>query len=282
MSNSIKAVPSVLKAFALSSSSFRILRTIPESFPPRSALRLLVLDSSFNPPTRAHLRIVSSALANRSHLQSQRVLLLLATQNADKAPKPAPFEQRLEMMAAFAQDLLDQVQRTDSSLVVDVGVTKLPYFVDKAKTIADAIEYRNDKSPNPISQLHLIGYDTLIRVLDTKYYPPDHTLESLKDLFAHHGLRVTLRADEALGDKRDQRNHVERLSLQSQPPVGVGWQPDGAQQIEIDEAKDVEDAVSSTRARKAAYRGDTMELESLCPSRVTQCIAEMQPYRSKS
>lgn len=43
---------------------------------------LAVLDSSFNPPTRAHLHMLHAAC---EHFGLQRRLLLLAKQNADKA-----------------------------------------------------------------------------------------------------------------------------------------------------------------------------------------------------
>ncbi|KAK1625607.1 hypothetical protein BDP81DRAFT_474107 [Colletotrichum phormii] len=96
---------------------------------------LIVLDSSFNPPTMAHLRMAASAIRDlqrttttmtrsgssglasgavedRAQGGSVRLLLLLAVNNADKKPKPAAFEVRLGMMYAFAADLRDELKRT--------------------------------------------------------------------------------------------------------------------------------------------------------------------------
>ena len=56
---------------------------------------LAVLDSSFNPPTRAHLHLLSMAA---EELKLSHSLLLLAKQNADKPVLGASLVQRLEMM----------------------------------------------------------------------------------------------------------------------------------------------------------------------------------------
>ena len=273
MSSSLPSLRSALHTFTSSASSFKVLRVIPDSGFQSSVKRLFVLDSSFNPPTRAHHRIISSALRTLGDSTPPRVLLLLATQNAEKAPKPAAFEERLDMMVAFAWDLLDDAQATPdhAGLGVDVGVTKLPYFVDKAAAIAQAPEYKPvEVSSSVVEQVHLVGYDTLIRILDTKYYPPHHTLDSLDGLFEHHSLRVTLRADDKLGNVDDQKDYVRRLS--GEPPVAPGWRSEWASKINMDDSSGAEGTVSSTRARKAVADGDLQELESLCSPRIGDSI----------
>ena len=66
-------------------------------------VRVAVLDSSFNPPTRAHLAL--ALLATPDTCDS--TLLLLSVRNADKQLKSgdAPHIERLEMMSHFADDL---------------------------------------------------------------------------------------------------------------------------------------------------------------------------------
>ncbi|KAK9251856.1 hypothetical protein V1507DRAFT_463321 [Lipomyces tetrasporus] len=93
-----------LKLFTASSRRFEILGTVPAEPRPIDLKILYVLDSSFNPPTLAHMRIAISALKDTPH-SSSRLLLLLATQNADKPSKPASFEDRLVMMTLLARDL---------------------------------------------------------------------------------------------------------------------------------------------------------------------------------
>ena len=182
------------------------------------------------------------------------------------------------MMLAFAQDLVEDSFTGDcvEDVAVDIGVTKLPYFVDKSKAIAAADEYQDRASQGPIDQTHLVGYDTLVRILDPKYYPPEHTLESLKGLFERHTLRVMLRDDEHLGSRDAQRDFIYQLwSGSTSLP---GWRMEWAKQLEIDEATGGEAEMSSTRAREAAALRDVKSLEALCTKRVVQYLQDTQPY----
>lgn len=131
---------SALRQFQASGRAFQLLDTSPPA-PAAAAARapqrcktLVILDSSFNPPTLAHMQMALSALRDlrtqkdiaaalkggaaegRAAARGRglggggdddavRLLLLLAVNNADKAPKPAPFEQRLLMMRYFAGDI---------------------------------------------------------------------------------------------------------------------------------------------------------------------------------
>lgn len=128
-----------------------------------------------------------------------RLLLLLAVNNADKAAKPATFEERLLMMGAFAGDIQRAWRKLEkqtvaqeeeathanaqaeedetTALPVDIGLTTHPYFHDKSAAIAASPEY--DFTPSAqtggegephTSQVFLAGYDTLIRICTPKYY----------------------------------------------------------------------------------------------------------------
>lgn len=168
----------------------------------RKCRTLVVLDSSFNPPTLAHMHMATSAAQDLRAQQRRgpttgdvRLLLLLAVNNADKAPKPAAFEERLLMMEAFARDIQrawrslerqtvaegdeqahHDYESTTTTLPVDIGLTTHPYFHDKSAAIAASPEYdtpssqtSNDGEPHT-GQLFLAGYDTLIRIFTPKYY----------------------------------------------------------------------------------------------------------------
>ncbi|KAJ5136467.1 hypothetical protein N7448_005021 [Penicillium atrosanguineum] len=218
---------SLLQQFAASAKDLEVLTSVStERNSP--AKTLYVLDSSFNPPTCAHLRIASTALLERLD-PSSRLLLLLATQNADKATKPAPFEDRLAMMELFAHDLRTHLANTKANMAssepteemknipsIDIGVTKKPYFVDKAAEIEACDFY-----PTPLEQVHLTGYDTLIRILNPKYYPPEHNLKPLIPLFSQHRLRVTLRPSDEWGSKEEQREFVDSIARGDMEKNGV-------------------------------------------------------------
>ncbi|WYZ37118.1 hypothetical protein EsH8_II_000624 [Colletotrichum jinshuiense] len=202
-----------LTSFQTSKDAFRIVCTLPgrgttghgDTSPPvprrpqkqRPVKSLVVLDSSFNPPTLAHLRMAASAVRDLQQGQaaaaktateaearagSVRLLLLLAVNNADKKPKPAAFPVRLGMMHAFAADLLDELGRgpapgnggggldaDEGGIDVDLGLTTMPYFHDKSQAITDTDFYSEGDGKGP-EQVYLAGYDTLIRIFNPKYY----------------------------------------------------------------------------------------------------------------
>ncbi|KAL2223358.1 putative cytidylyltransferase [Thermoascus aurantiacus ATCC 26904] len=266
-----------LKAFVASSRAFEILGTVPVDPPPTAPKVLYVLDSSFNPPTLAHLRIASSALAENPG-SSSRLLLLLATQNADKPSKPALFEDRLVMMDLLARDLRSRLSAAaggsaqDDVPQIDIGVTKKPYFVDKAAEIERAGVY-----PKSIEQVHLTGYDTLIRIFNPKYYPPEHTLKPLEPFLAQNRLRVTMRPDDEWGGREEQEAYLRDIaqgSLES-----LGGKREWAQRIQLVEgAQKGEEVVSSTKAREAAKSGQG-NLDLLVPSNVRDYVISQELYK---
>jgi nicotinamide-nucleotide adenylyltransferase len=273
---------SLLKQFTASTKDLEVLTSIPADRT-TAAKTLYVLDSSFNPPTFAHLRIASTALLERLD-PSSRLLLLLATQNADKPSKPAPFEDRLAMMELFAHDLRAHLAVTKASETssepteamehipaIDIGVTKKPYFVDKAAEIEACDSY-----PSPLEQVHLTGYDTLIRILNPKYYPPEYTLDPLTSLFSQHRLRVTLRPSDEWGTKDEQREFVESIARGDMENQGV--RKEWAKRITLVEGRAPgAPSVSSTRAREAAQSA-LEDLDWLVPDNVRQFVLSEKPY----
>ena len=252
---------------------------------------LLVLDSSFNPPTLAHQRMALSALLDHGQTDAysdkkhaSRVLLLLAINNADKAPKPAAFPQRLAMMYIFAQDLLrsstteltQQHQRHRCGCeAVDIAVTTEPYFHAKAHAIAASEFYRDPE------QVYLTGFDTLIRIFNPKYYGPGGMAASLEPFFARSRLRVTMRTDAEWGDAEAQRAYVAALSegeLQR-----VGGRTEWVERIEMVEGrKEGEEVVSSTKVREAVRRRDWEALKRLVSEDVAGWIREEGLYAEES
>ena len=87
-------------------------------------------------------------------------------------------------------------------MIVNVGVTKEARFVDKMIALEKHGDYAvedvdGEGKMRPVEQVHLTGFDTLVRLLDGKYYPPEHTLRPLEGLFERHRVRVTRRVDDA-------------------------------------------------------------------------------------
>ena len=281
----LRIIQSSLKAFASSPQEIKILHTLPHAplkysstKPPKE---LYVLDSSFNPPTRAHFRLCTSALLNdRSKSGPKRLLLLLATQNADKAPKPAAFEHRLAMMSIFAEEMANEMAANGDGegVLVDVGVTKKARFVDKARAIEECEVYAlNDDGGENVEQVHLTGFDTLIRLLDTKYYPPDYTLAPLEGLFEKHRVRVTRRTGDAWGGCEEQDEYMTKL--RSGEMGDQGGRKEWAERIELVEGtKEGEEIISSTKVREASRKSDEVAMMKLVTKGVGRWILDSDLY----
>ncbi|KAI1311085.1 hypothetical protein F5Y03DRAFT_321104 [Xylaria venustula] len=299
-----------LKSFEGSESTFRVLCSLPAATattdslfaepPRRPPKHILVLDSSFNPPTLAHHRMAISALSDpryktrasqdtgpvdSSGIQetggASRVLLLLAVNNADKAPKPAAFPQRLAMMYAFAQNILAEESRKlggvngDTSSpeanigceAVDIAVTTEPYFHAKAEAIAICEFYEGgeelEEPESAVSidnavdsdQVYLTGYDTLIRIFNPKYYPNNSMKSSLDTFFAHARLRVTMRTDDDWGDAAQQISYLDELRAGKLEEVG--GRAEWVDRIEMVQGRKSDEAIiSSTKVRDAVRAQD--------------------------
>ncbi|KIW67762.1 hypothetical protein PV04_06992 [Phialophora macrospora] len=332
-----------LKDFAASSSVFRILHTIPPTSAPSHGKpiptrTLYVLDSSFNPPSKAHSSLVKTALRSQrsksekkgqSQGESPRVLFLLATVNADKKPKPADFEDRIVMMTLAAQDLrscFSSTHRSDSASaasktsdlsdpppgtveepIIDIGITKLPYFVDKASSITASDMYKNpDQEDGVVEQIHLTGFDTLLRIFTPKYYPKhDPPLSALEPFLKHHRVRATIRVDpdspsENLKDTQKtevassadasaapktpdfttaegQMKYLEGIREGSLEKEGLKREWADRVDLVVDEDGETE-GVSSTRVRNAVSEGNWDEVRELVGPGVGDWIKERGLY----
>lgn len=161
----------------------------------RPACRISVLDSSFNPPTLAHLALAKSkpplALPGIDSISAaagyDARLLLLSVRNADKSLKPgdATHSQRVEMMIELAHELEGQSGGSVQSNVA-VALINEPTFVRKSTVLSQAIGERLASKPSPALQLtFLLGFDTLERLFDPRYYgSPDSMLQSIRSFLS--------------------------------------------------------------------------------------------------
>ncbi|KAK3182652.1 hypothetical protein K4F52_006103 [Lecanicillium sp. MT-2017a] len=227
-----------LTFFQASEEAFRVLCTLPHqrespcARKPRGAVqRVVVLDSSFNPPTRAHAQMAQSAIleaistlpslssdTKASDSSRTRLVLLLAVNNADKAPKPASFPQRLGMMDALGNALRRRLMKENGvDVEVDLAVTTMPYFNKKAAAIERSGFYRAGEVGESPEQVFLAGFDTVIRIFNPKYYTDDVEAgttpmkKALGPFFESARLRVTMRPDDEWGSEEQQEAYVKGL-----------------------------------------------------------------------
>ncbi|KAI0161331.1 Nucleotidylyl transferase [Xylariaceae sp. FL1272] len=329
--NLIALFSQALNDFQLSDSTLRVLCSIvssavpdtiyakPPRLPPKT---ILVLDSSFNPPTQAHHRMALSALSDPRYRPEQvadnhsiearglsetaptsRVLLLLAINNADKAPKPAAFPERLAMMYVFAQQLLEKSSQGSTSVTrgretvdgvtgceaVDIAVTTEPYFHAKCQAVAISDFYSGTEYTDSLAsavsidnaidseQVYLTGFDTLIRIFNPKYYPDNSMKRSLDPLFAHSRLRVTMRTDDEWGAAAEQIAYLD--DLRAGKLEELGGRPEWVEKVEMVQGRrDDEEIVSSTKVRDAIRKQDWDALKLLVSTDIAAFIREHGLY----
>ena len=270
--------------FTHSSQAFRIVHTLPAAKPISAPKTLLILDSSFNPPTNAHLSLALSTLSKPSERYPgpYRLLLLLSTSNADKAPSPASFEHRLALMIMLAVDLR-LLNEKAKEIDIDIGLTKEPYYTNKSFAIATAAKSGEVKEyPPEVDQVHLMGYDTLIRFLDPKYYksfnPPLSALESFFE--SGYGAICTKRAASQSGDFSDlvaeQEAYLE--DLRAGKLEKEGFKPAWAKNLAMVEASSEAEGVSSTLVRKAAKSKDWDAVKKMCSEGISEWIRSEALY----
>lgn len=269
-----------IKTFQSSHSRIQIVRTVKCPVPSRASPKtLLILDSSFNPPSKAHLTLAKSALSQsvlKKYEAPYRFLLLFSTHNADKAPSAASFDQRLALMTIFAEDLINHLQSSEGyeSTDVDIGLTNAPYYTDKSAAISSE---GKDTYPASPRHIHIMGFDTITRFLAPRYYQDfDPPLSALNPYFdAGHELRVTLRPSDEYGSVQDQKEFIGKLGrgeLEAE-----GGKPEWAKQITTVEAGDGV-GVSSTRVRKAAKAQRWDEVDELCTPGIAAAVKEESIY----
>ncbi|RYP09790.1 hypothetical protein DL764_001044 [Monosporascus ibericus] len=224
-----------------------------------------------------------SAVADNRYSANSRILLLLATSNADKAPKPAAFPQRLAMVYIFAQDLLSAMSsRGDLGTVgIDVAVTTEPYFHSKAKAVAASDFYtRNTRDPETAAeQVYLTGFDTLIRIFNPRYYDADGSMAAALDpFFARSSLRVTMRPDAGWGDVEEQRKYLDGLK-RGGGLAEIGGRTEWARRVEmVDGRSDSHPVISSTKVRDAVIGQDRDTLRTFVSDRIAEWIRKEGLY----
>lgn len=299
----IPQLESALNTFVSSKAGFHVVKTIRPHKPDATNLTaenggalssnqtrtLFILDSSYNPPSRAHMAMARNALLTaQQEIKPHRLLLLFSTHNADKKDvKPSQFVNRIAMMVLFAHDLQEELYRERNegldAMEIDVGLTSSPYYTDKSLAIMNAPS--TERYPLSPTHVHLLGYDTVTRFLAPKYYSEyDPPLSAVAPYFEHgHKIRVLLRPNSSSfntveGDSvQDQKKWVNGLGAGDLEKEGFkrAW----AEHVDIlDQNADQAEGISSTRIRAAAKKGDWEEVGKLCSPSVTEWVKEMDLY----
>ncbi|KAI0342735.1 Nucleotidylyl transferase [Trametopsis cervina] len=247
-----------------------------------SPLRISVLDSSFNPPTRAHLALASLPPSPASSGISQDFdarLLLLSVRNADKGLKStdASYAQRLEMMIRLANDVVPSAQDANESNVA-VAIIDEPTFVGKARVLSSFLRHRlatlpatSDALPSTpgsrptedVELAFLVGMDTLERILATRYYPSQSDMRDY--------LKQFMTTSRLICSRRIMPGQLRDAQVQKEEDILVAARDYlDVQRLEIVDIGEEIESYSSSEVRKRVEEGD----EQLWTKMVTPSVAE--------
>ncbi|KAF9648675.1 hypothetical protein BDM02DRAFT_3269269 [Thelephora ganbajun] len=156
---------------------------------PSSPLRISILDSSFNPPTLAHLALANAPNPFSLPSDYDAKLLLLSVRNADKLHQEgdAALFQRAEMMSLLATRI--HHNNSGSPPNIAVGLVNEPTLIAKSSALRRFLHDRlAELTSNPSYSLSiqftfLMGFDTLERVLAPRYYPSEGEMHRMLGIF---------------------------------------------------------------------------------------------------
>ncbi|KAH8835023.1 hypothetical protein DL96DRAFT_1572577 [Flagelloscypha sp. PMI_526] len=257
---------------------------------PRSSqstpLRISILDSSFNPPTRAHVALLKYNKPS-SLREYDAKLLLLSVRNPDKTLKPgdATFVQRLAMMTAIAKDLGDNTA---------VAIIDEPLFFGKGKSLAEFLRKRlgtsNAETPKLFVLDFLLGMDTLERVVSPKYYIPNPSLtaSSPETAAAMRSALLTFVSSPPDGHncriicaRRDPHSYPQLVVEDDQSsPLMHAEDFIASGHITMMDIGSTEQTFSSSQVRKLVASGAASEWEKMVPESVAKFIHDETLYRS--
>ncbi|KAL3234249.1 hypothetical protein RNJ44_03011 [Nakaseomyces bracarensis] len=203
---------------------------------------LLVLDSSFNPPHLGHYTLIKNSVKfyQSKGITDLQILLLLSVKNADKGVKPAPFSKRMDMMQQFSKYINEQ-QLCNKNNSVILALTNHAKFVDKKNVIQDFIGH---DSRTKIA--FLVGFDTLVRIFDPKYYAPILVSEALEEFMKTVEFCCLARDHDQTTIEIQHRYVSEILDGEKEPQIPRSW----GQKIHFIEFDEGVKSISSSSIRQ--------------------------------
>ena len=188
-----------------------------------SGKRLGIFSGSFNPLTLAHTKMIGDTIAE---YKLDELLLLLAKANVDKTVFGLPLAARLLTLKRY----------TENRERFSVGVSSHGRYIDKVTALKVILP--------PETEFHfIVGYDTLVRIFDPKYYTDFHA--ELEELFIEARFIVANRAEADIKTIESFMNEPEIRRYA--PYVSCLLLPD------------VYAYMSSTEVRELLMRGETIE-----------------------
>ncbi len=185
--------------------------------------RLGIFSGSFNPLTLAHTKMIEDTIPE---YQLDELLLLLAKANVDKTVFGLPLAARLLTLKRY----------TKNREKFSVGVSSHGRYIDKVSALKVILP--------PETEFHfIVGYDTLVRIFDPKYYTDFHT--ELGELFVDARFIVANRAE---ADVETIASFMDQPEIRQYTPY-----------VSCLLLPDVYAYMSSTEVRELLERGEAIE-----------------------
>lgn len=202
----------IVKQFIKNNDTFKLIhqtKSRPLLNPTTS--RIMILDSSFNPPHLGHLSMIKKSILQPktkigvSTINTNSVLLLLSIKNADKQDvEYSEYVERIKMIQSMSIYVEQEL-----GLSCGIALTNSSLFVGKNTLIREWINEYNSR----VKSTYLLGFDTLIRFLDLKYYK-DTLVNSLSCFFNTSSVIVFLRDDKSSKLAiNDQEKYISTLDI---------------------------------------------------------------------
>jgi nicotinate (nicotinamide) nucleotide adenylyltransferase len=205
--------------------------------------KLGVFSASFNPLTNAHIKMIEEAEKNYNLAE---ILLVLAKANVDKGIFGASLEERLLMIKLYAQKCPQ----------FSVAACSHGRFIEKIKAIRPLY-------PKGTEIYFIIGYDTLKRVFDPKYY--DNFELELMELFSMSRFIVANRGE------NDAKMTEKFLSRKENKPY--------AEKIDLIELPSFYANLSSTEIRNRIQLGQA--IDNLVPTEILSYLKRAGVYSNR-
>jgi nicotinamide-nucleotide adenylyltransferase len=263
----------IVKQFITNNEKFKLIYQSRPLILPMTT-RLLILDSSFNPPHKGHLSMVQKSIVDlqkaetgTTTINNNSVLLLFSLKNADKkdAISLENYIHRLNMI-----QLLSQYIDENLGVACGIAITNASLFVEKSDILKEWVN-EHDEAVNSIDQYFLLGFDTVIRFFDMKYYSPQYSdiSEAVGQFFEKSKICMFLREDPS--SKMGIEQQKEYVSTQL--PASL------TKEDIVVTASEKEWNISSSGIRKEIDSGNSEWQKQVIPS-VAQYILDKRLYLS--
>lgn len=208
----------------------------------RGGKELGVFPSSFNPITKGHVAILQRAAEIKAF---KEILLVLDTHAMDKEIVGATLVDRLLMVHGLFEDYPH----------LSVGVSNRGLFVTKAELLKGMY-------PSETDITFIVGYDTMKRVFDPKYY--EDREGALDQLFGSCTFMVANRENQG------------REALQQLIASGTNWR--FKDKVHFFEIPNHLASISSSHVRQRVKEGKSFAR--FVPTQIGECIKEVKLYKT--